>query len=67
MIEELSFAASANLAPSIDDVLRQILERTGYTQDARSGQTIPRRNRDSANIDELVNAAAEASETRRER
>ncbi len=61
LLQDLSFFASTNPPPSIADVLRQVLERTGYSKMLESDNT-PEAESRIGNIEELLNAAAEASE-----
>ena len=61
LLEDLSFFAATNPAPSIADVLRQVLERTGYSRMLEADNT-PEAESRIGNLQELLNAAAEASE-----
>jgi DNA helicase-2/ATP-dependent DNA helicase PcrA len=61
LLQDLSFFASTNPPPSIADVLRQVLERTGYSRMLEADNT-PEAESRIGNIQELLNAAAEASE-----
>src|ERR1035441_4931617 len=58
LIQELSLVASQSPLP---DLMRHILERTGYTRMLQQEKT-PESETRLENLDELVNAAAEAQE-----
>ena len=61
MMEDLASFASTDPAPPVADVLRQVLERTGYSKMLEADET-PQSESRIGNIEELLNAAAEAAE-----
>jgi len=61
MIEDLGAFASQTPAPSVADILREVLSRTGYSAMLAADQT-PEAESRLGNIEELLNAAAEAGE-----
>ena len=61
MMQELSAYAMADPMPTVNDVLRKVLERTGYSQMLDADET-PQSESRKENLAELLNAAAEAAE-----
>jgi len=61
MMQELSGFAKTDPAPSVADVLRQVLKRTGYAKMLEADDT-PQSESRQENLNELLNAAAEAAE-----